>query len=416
MRNWWVSGLVVVGLLVASCGAPGGSAGGLSGDAAAIDVEAVAQLSDDAAAEVARSVNAFGFDLHRRLIDPGANVVTSPMSVSVLLAMVAAGADGQTAAQMREVLHLEQTRDSRFAALLRRVSDTDDVELSVGNALWADDEVTLEDDYVTFVQDTFGATLDEVPLEEQASADTIDEWVADRTHGRIEEVAADLGLPDPRSVLVLANAVYFLGSWTQPFDPEQTAPAPFTLADGSTVEVPTMHRRVGEDADAQVADLDGHRVLRLPYGDEQRYAMEIFLPTDDGGLPALLDRLDVDSWQQSIDALEPADGVEIALPTFELSWKAELNEVLKAMGMPAAFSPDADFRPMSPTNPFLDTVVHKTYIRVDEEGTEAAAVAAADMAESAGPTFTVDRPFVFTITDHTTGTVLFLGTVNDPRG
>lgn len=177
-----------------------------------------------------------------------------------------------------------------------------------------------------------------------------------------------------------------------------------------------MQRRVGEDADARVADLDGHRVLQLPYGDEQRYAMQIFLPTGDTGLPALLERLDVDTWQQSIDALQPADGVEIALPSFELSWKATLNDVLAAMGMPAAFSPDANFRPMSPANPVLDTVVHKTDIRVDEHGTEAAAVAAADMVESAAPTFTVDRPFAFTITDHTTGIVLVLATVNDPRG
>jgi serine protease inhibitor len=175
--------LMAIGLsltmLIAACGTEEGS-GEPPGDAGRIEVELVGELGDADAAEVAASVNAFGFDLQAALMagDPAGNVVTSPLSVATLLSMVAAGAGGETAEQMAEVLYLDEVRDDRFAALLRAVSDTDDVTVSVANALWANEGTPFEDDYLAFVQDVFGATAEEAPLGEHATADEIDAWVS----------------------------------------------------------------------------------------------------------------------------------------------------------------------------------------------------------------------------------------------
>lgn len=156
-------------------------------------------------------------------------------------------------------------------------------------------------------------------------------------------------------------------------------------------------------------------MARLPYGEDERYGMEILLPDEDSGLPRLLSSLDAAEWAAAVAALEPHTIGELALPRFELEWKADLNDPLAALGMGSAFG-GGDFTPMSPENPFLGPVVQKTYLRVDEAGTEAAAVTGGVMAESAGHSFRVDRPFAFTISDSQTGTILFLGTVADPRG
>jgi serine protease inhibitor len=172
------------------------------------------------------------------------------------------------------------------------------------------------------------------------------------------------------------------------------------------------------DQDFGYADRDGYRMLRLPYGDQGRYGMEVLLPDEGVTLGSVLDSLDAAEWRAAVDSLTEQTVNLLAMPRFELRWEAELNDPLTALGMGAAFGGEADFRPMSPTDPWLDTVVHKTYLRVDEEGTEAAAVTGGAMITSvpADPLeFRVDRPFLLTISDSETGTILFLGVVADPR-
>ncbi len=410
MHRWkLVSCVVSVALLAAACG------GGPSGQDAAGDrvaVELAGSLSPEEAAAAAAGVNAFGFDLHRAVAEPGENTVTSPLSASVLLAMVAAGAGGSTAQEMVEVLGLEDARDTRYAALLVDLTGESDVTVSIANSLWAAEGYPFEDDYIGFVQGTFGATLEEVDLGAQQSADRIDDWVEERTEGLIDQISGDLGLPDPQAVLVLLNAVYFLGTWTTTFDEAETRDAPFTLADGSQVEVPTMHR---SDPEVETASGAGFTMFRLPYGDDERFGMEVVLPDEDVVLDDLLAQLDADTWQETVDQLASSTPSQLALPRFELEWDATLNDALQDLGIVSAFG-GGDFTPMSPANPWLDTVVQKTYIRVDEEGTEAAAVTGGVMDESAGPPpLVVDRPFAFTVSDSQTGTILFLGTVHDPR-
>ncbi|TDE13429.1 serpin family protein [Jiangella asiatica] len=409
----WTAAVVAGALLVAACGTAdddGDRSPAASGPPDAARVEVVADLAPADAGTVGAAVNAFGFDLLGQLTDGDDNTVTSPVSVAALLAMVLAGAGGDTATAMADVLHLDDARDVRVGALLDQLADTDDITLSVANALWAQEDHPFEEDYLTFVRDTFGSTADEADLGAQETADEIDAWVREHTEDRIDSIAADLGLPNPSAVLVLLNAVYFLGGWTTEFDPAETRDAGFTLPDGEVVAVPLMHLH---DQYAELSERDGYTMLRLPYGADGRYGMEILLPADPAGLPDLLGQLDAAEWADAVAGLTEQKVSTIALPKFELEWKATLNDALTELGMGAAFA-GGDFRPMSPTNPYLDVVVHKTYLRVDEAGTEAAAVTGGVMEESLGQEFRVDRPFAFTISDRETGTVLFLGTVTDP--
>ncbi|WP_053206000.1 serpin family protein [Jiangella muralis] len=420
-----VAGAVLAGaLLLAGCGSAaddgtdGTSTGAPATGAPTADpgpaprIDVVADLAPADAGAVGASVNQFGFDLLGQLSDGTENTVTSPVSVASLLAMVLAGAGGETASAMAATLHLDDPRDVRVGALLRQLADTTDVTLAPANALWAQQGVPFEADYLSFVRDSFGATIDEADLGSQATADEIDAWVRDATENRIDGIAADLGLPDPAAALVLVNAVYFLGTWTTQFDPADTQAQAFTLPDGSTTDVPLMLLR-GQTL--PFVQRDGYSMLRLPYGADGRYGMEILLPDDPAGLPQLLSSLDAAEWSAAVGALAPQELQTVAVPKFELEWDADLGDALTALGMGPAFQ-DADFRPMSADPQTLDSVVHKTYIRVDEAGTEAAAVTGGVTRSSAGESFRADRPFAFTISDSQTGTIVFLGTVTDPRG
>ncbi|MEV6632998.1 serpin family protein [Actinoplanes sp. NPDC051470] len=396
--------LLVIVLVLAGCGGPG-----TPGDAARIDPELVAELAPGDARTVGQSVDEFAFELFDQVDDKRQNTVTSPLSITVLLAMLLAGADGATADEIADVLHLRERRDVRVGALLRELAATDDVTLSVADSLWAGQGVPLQKDYLTFARKAFGATAEQRDLGSPETAEEIDAWAAENTNGRIDKIAADLGLPDPQAVMVLLNAVYFLGEWKTEFDPAATRPARF----GAIGDVPTMHK---SNATFGYAERDGYRMLRLPYGEDGRYGMEIMLPDEGEQMP----RLDGAEWRTAVDSIEEERIDEVALPKFELRWKGELTDQLKQLGMPTAFAPgQADFRPLSPQATALSKVVQKTYIRVDEKGTEAAAVSGGAMATSAQVgrrVFRVDRPFMFTISDRPTGTILFLGSVTDPRG
>jgi serpin B len=416
--------LVLATVLLVACGppiAPGADDSAPPGGAVTSpDVKAIAaSLSDPDAREVAAGVNAFGFDLLGELAatSPGENVVISPLSAGVLLALLRTGAGESAGAAISDVLGIEQgageDADRAFAALLYRLRDTDDAELAVANALFAAPEFTLEPSFVQRGGRSFEATLETADLGAQAGADRIDAWVSEETQGLITSFAAQLGLPDPDAVLVLLNAVYFKGVWTTQFDPDRTdEDAAFTRDDGTVVTVPLMHEqnlRAGYRRDERGT------VGRLPYGDEERYALQILLPPDGASLDEAIGELDADTWD-ALTADLPEPTLPVWLPRFTSEWESSLDDALTALGMGAAYSDD--YAPMSASRPVLSTIQQKTFITVDEEGTEAAAVTGGAMATSGSPMepqeLRVDRPFLFAITDAATGTILFLGAIADP--
>jgi serpin B len=384
-------------------------------------------LSGDAVGKLAQSSNAFGFDLYQRLRQKPGNLVISPASITTALAMTWGGAEGETAAQMRKVLHLAGTADEVMATsgeLARSLQEPSrPVVFHIANQLFCEDTYKLVPAFVEKTRVSFGAPVELLDFKKspERARVHINQWVAGKTAHRIKDlIPPDRIKPDTR--LVLVNAIYFLGDWANPFKREETRPAPFHLTASETKDVPTMNRRGG----FRIAQKDGVTALEIPYkGGEM--SMMLLVPDEIEGLAAVESALDA----KRLDALARAMAGELvwlALPKFEVNpgESLSLGDDLRALGMPLAFDRDlADFTGIAnPPNPaqrlVIGEVFHKGFVKVDEKGTEAAAATAVvgpgvGIAAGGGPrVFQVNRPFLFVIRDNASGLVLFLGRVSDP--
>jgi serpin B len=336
--------------------------------------------SDDMQA-VADGSNRFALDLYGKLRGEPGNLFLSPYSVHAALAMTADGANGPTRDEMVKVLHLPPDPAKALAAgdLGRYyAAGGTGYELSVANALWGQKGFPWRPEFLTRQRDRFGKE----------------------------------GVIKSNTTMVLTNAIYFKGQWAEQFDKKQTRDAPFRLADGKTVTVPLMHR----SSTYRYGWFDGVQVVELPYkgGD---LSMVVVLPEKPDGLPAVEKQLTADQLAKWLAGLRKIEHFDVSLPRFKITWgSALLNEQLKALGMAAAFDgARADFTGMATAPPgWIDAVVHKAFVDVNEEGTEAAAATAVDIASSDPGEFRADRPFLFLIRDVKRGTILFLGRLTDP--
>ncbi len=384
-------------------------------------------LSKDAVAKLAQSSNAFGFDLYRRLRQTPGNLVISPSSITTALAMTWGGAEGETSAQMRKVLHLEGTPDEVMATsgeLAKSLQDPSrPVVFRIANQLFGEKTYKLVPAFVEKTRAAYGASVELLDFKkspEQARVH-INKWVEGKTLRRIKDlIPQDAVKPETR--LVLVNAIYFLGDWADPFQRDETRLFPFHLTASKTVDVPTMNRSRG----FRISQKDGVTALDLPYkGGEM--SMIILLPDEIEGLAAIEGTLDAPRLDALVSAMK-REWVAVALPKFEVNPGASLSlgNDLKALGMPLAFDRNlADFTGIAnPAKPaervVIGEVFHKGFVKVDEKGTEAAAATAVMGVEGGasadgGPRpFRVDRPFLFVIRDNASGLVLFLGRVSDP--
>jgi serpin B len=361
--------------------------------------------------------NAFALDLYGRLQATEGNLFYSPYSVTSALAMTYAGARGQTASEMAEVLHftLPPGRLHPACADLKLQIETGEpdnsCQFSVANALWAQQGLPILDEFRELTQDHYGAGLRELDFlaaTEQARQ-TINAWVEQQTRNKIRELLkrGDVG---PATGLVLTNAIYFKGLWQAQFDPTQTQEAPFTIEPDRQVQVPMMQ----QSAEFAIGHGEGVQLLELPYVDED-LAMVVLLPREQDGLPLLERSLTAENLDKWLSTLRQRK-VLVYLPRFELTERFDLSELLRAMGMPAAFSGRADFSGITGTRDlFISKVLHKAFVSVDEEGTEAAAATGVVMKRTAlPPTFRADHPFLFLIRHRPTGAILFIGRVIDP--
>lgn len=354
----------------------------------------------------------FGFELFRNLRaeDPEANVFASPTSAAFALAMTYNGAVGRTAEEMALALgidHLDrETVNETNEAWLAALQDTGDpvAELALANSVWYRETRPILDSYRELVGARYDAEIEPI-----TTAAAINAWVDEKTRGRIDEIIK--GAVPGNVVAYLINALYFKADWTHQFDEADTRDAPFQRPDGSTVQVPMMSQQgafeMRTDADMSM--------LHLPYG-AGRFSMLLALPQEGSDLGAIAERLERDRWQEWMTELDEVPDLQVRLPRFEIEWESSLVASLMAMGMEIPFEGGvADFSDMfDPPGPWIEEVLQKTFLRVDEEGTEAAAVTKVVMVESAPPTITFDRPFFLAIYDHATETVLFLGQVTDP--
>jgi serpin B len=354
--------------------------------------------------------------------ETGGNLFASPLSIATALAMAYEGARGETATQMADVLHLSQdpaALQGAFAALLgdlNAAGQAGGFSLDVADALWAQQGFQLLADFVSAMQNGFGGGLKQVDFIHDAdgATQTINDWVAQQTQGKITDLFAP-GALNAYTRLVLTNAIYFKGQWATAFDAAQTYDAGFTLGSGDRVSAPTMHNTSGY----RYMEKDGFQVLELPYADG-RLAMDVLLPTQSSGLSGLDASVipsDLNSWLQGMSTQQ----VQVSLPKFTMTTQFDLIPALKALGMTDAFlSGGADFSGISAEQQlYIDKVAHKAFIDVNETGTEAAAATGVGVEMAAefpgGPVlFNADHPFLFLIRDTQTGSVLFTGQVENP--
>lgn len=395
--------------VVAACTVPAES------DVPAAD--APAELGEE---RLAAGYNDLGFDVLRMLMarHPEDNVVLSGASLAAALAMVYDGADGATRDEIGRVLRVDSLDADTFRRAHRRwleamQADAPGTELAMANALWARLGFPFEEAFLQRMETEHYARAAQVDFDDPAAVGAINGWVAEETRQRIPTIVDQL---NPDDVMLLVNAVYFLGEWTTPFSETGTSLRPFRLPDGSTAMVPTMVRRGMMDYAAG----DGYEALRLPYGDDERFAMYIVLPRDEKAAAVLYDELNASVWAAGLDRLQPTD-IELQLPRFTVEDRHGLRPVLEQLGMVRAFDPrQADFSPMTRARDdvHISSVVQKTFIQVNETGTEAAAVTAITVGVTSLPSHTivrVDRPFLFAIQDDATGTILFVGRIARPE-
>ena len=383
------------------------------------------QVSDADLAELVRGNSSFAFDLYQILQEGDGNLFYSPHSISLALAMTYAGARGETEAQMADALRflLAQERlHPAFDALGRELASREEApaqqggegfRLHVVNALWGQEGFEFLSQFLDLVANSYGAGLRRLDFasDPEEARLTINDWVSDQTEGRIEDLIAP-GVIDALTRLVLTNAIYFNAAWANPFRAEATQDGPFYLLDGSEVTAPMMSKT----SSFAYTGGEGYQALELPYVGGQ-LSMLILLP-EAGAFEAFEATLDDDRVADILTGLGYQE-VALTLPRFEFESGFSLKEALADLGMPAAFTGAADFSGMTGGRDlFISEVVHKAFVAVDEEGTEAAAATAVMMPLSAAPgqpvQFTVDRPFVFLIRDIETGAILFVGRVLNP--
>ena len=383
--------------------------------------------------ELVRGNNAFAFDLYRTLSDGEGNLFFSPFSISQALAMTSAGARGETLRQMEATLHHRVVQSSlhpAFNALDRILAsrgqepggtpndageDSQYFRLNIANAVWGQDGYHFLPDFLDLLAEHYGAGMMVVDFvgAPGESRVRINDWVAEETEGKVKDLLAP-GVINRSTRLVLTSAIYFNASWLWQFNPRDTEVRPFHLAGGGTVTVPMMTETTKEFYG--YARGDGYQAVDVPYSWGE-LSMTILLP-DQGELEEFEGSLDSEMLNRIVDDIE-IDYITLTMPLFEFESEFSLGDTLAGMGMPDAFDGGADFSGMTGSRDlWISGVVHKAFVSVDEEGTEAAAATGVAMAMS-GPSkepieVTVDRPFIFLIRDTGTGTVLFLGRVTNP--
>lgn len=389
---------------------------------------------------VVKGNNEFALELYSKLRTNEGNMFFSPYSISTALAMAYAGARGQTEVQMANVLGfptvpknttsdsnkkptsienvLSQNRfHSVFGAVIKDLNERGEkggYELSVANALWGQKGYEFLEEFLELIKINYGGGLYEVDFVKAAESarETINAWVEKQTNEKIKDLIGK-GVLNSMTRLVLTNAIYFKGNWASQFEKNRTKDAPFTLINGEKINIPMMNQK----EQFGYMERDSFQGLELPYVDNE-LSMIILLPKRVNGLSSLEEKLTVEKLSQWLTELKKQE-VIVSIPKFEITSKFGLSDVLRSMGMTNAFSGDADFTGMTVKRElFISAVIHKAFVEVDEEGTEAAAATGVVVKATAvrpSTVFRADHPFLFLIRDNKSGSILFIGRVMNPK-
>ncbi len=379
---------------------------------------------DEKSAQLVEADNAFGLEIFQEIREESdkENIMISPLSISVALAMAYNGADGDTKTEMENTLKLngltpEQINSSYKMLIAALQSLDEDVVFELANAIFYANGFEVKSPFISTNQDYYDAKVESLDFSSPSSVFHINDWVAEKTHDKIEKIVESLS-PDDR--MVLLNAIYFNGIWSVKFDENGTKMRNFNKIDGTSHEVPMMNK---EDK-LEYSSNSLFEAVKLPYGSGQ-YNMVVLLPGSDKNSADIIDELSADNWNEWMKSFETEEHVVVTMPRFKFAFELQLNNALKKMGMQKAFvSSQSDFTKITDDKKlYISSVIHKSFIDVNENGTEAAAVTSVTFSTTSiglGDQiqkiyFTVDKPFVFAITEKDTDAILFIGEVQNPE-
>ncbi len=369
------------------------------------------------------SDNSFGLKLFREInaAQGDSNLFISPLSVAMALGMTYNGANGSTQEAMQQTLELSglslEEINQSYRHLIDLLTGLDPkVQFDIANSIWYKhpDFPEPKADFLQRCQQYFDALVTGLDFSAPDAAPTINAWVEESTNGKIDQIVDDPIAPD--ICMFLINAIYFKGTWVYQFDQDLTQDTLFYLSDGTITTCPMMSQKAFHPFFSN----DDFMAVDLPYGDGA-YRMTLFVPEEQIDINALIVQFEPENLNTWLSRFSN-DSVNVFIPRFKLEYGRELKDDLTALGMGTAFDPDqADFSNMYQVgygfNVFISKVKHKTFVEVNEEGTEAAAVTDVEMGWTSIPenrTFRADRPFVFLIRENQSGTILFIGKIMDP--
>jgi len=392
----------------------------ISCDVQTDDVQTDIKVTEKAA-HLIKAGNDFGFELFRDVYEDeksAENLMLSPLSVSLALAMTYNGANGKTKSAMEKTLKVygltpDDINKSYFDLVNALKSLDPKVLLEIANSIYYRQGFAVESNFVKTNQNYYNAEVSALDFNSPQAVNTINAWVAKKTNNKIETIIDEI---KPSHVMFLLNAIYFKGIWAKEFNIKSTVLQNFYLENGTALQTETMQRT---DTLPYVSN-SLFSAIQLSYG-KGNYNMYVFLPHSGKKVQDIVEKLDADNWDSWLKSFSVTQNVDIKLPKFKYEYEIKLNDVLSKMGMGMAFTGAADFTGINRGGGlWIDYVKHKTFIEVNEEGTEAAAVTivAIEKTSAGGPKkipFYVNRPFMYVITEISTGAILFMGTVKTPN-
>nr|WP_106783254.1 serpin family protein [Lysinibacillus timonensis] len=365
--------------------------------------------------------NELGFDLLAKApIDSEGNKLISPISLFMAMAMVYNGAESHTKKELAKVLHIEELYDEdlnkanvSLMNLLNR--DAENMQLTIANSIWLNEQYQFRERFTTNSKDYFNAEINQFNVHDSNSPKMINNWINQKTDGKIPQIIGGELSPDILTILI--NAIYFKGYWTYPFDSSLTEERPFNLQDSAVKKVPMM--RLHEELKYLENEL--FQAISLPYSDEGM-SMKIFLPKENISIDEFEEELNLSNWQKWLREFYDTEGT-ILLPKFKMEQAIEFKGTLEALGVVSAFNDHADFSGIiqEDSGIAISSVKQKTFIEVDEEGTEAAATTSVEIHTTSMQPMNkpfymeVNRPFFISIVDETSGAILFMGTIINPK-
>jgi serine protease inhibitor len=371
--------------------------------------------------EVIVSANKFAFDLFVPIITEkkGAeNIMISPFSITSALSMTLNGAAGETFDALKAGLRYDgQTIEEINETYLKLMKDMVPVDsrviMEIANSVWVEKKLTVKQPFMTALETYYLAEARSFDVTDNGAVNVINGWIEDKTHDKIQKMLESL---DPDLAMLLINAVYFNGKWRNQFDKDDTHDLPFYVTPDAPAQVPMMYQK----EKFAIAGTEKATLVELPYG-QGNYSMVVMLPDEGVSLEEVAGELNPENWVQWMEYLSNGTTeVELSLPKFKYEFKRKLNDDLKNLGMGIAFEPFvADFSNISDQGLFISYVLHQTFIETNEEGTEAAAATVVGISLTSMPPqpqiININRPFLYFIRETTTGTIVFMGQVVDPR-